>query len=280
VTSFQLTSPIVQAGIYIQQQLRSAGGAVSVSAIISAAKHVPACQDLDFVGAGLVAEKLGWNAFGRSDDYKLRFAESLYAIFTSHEFAPSWLNAAVLGRRYVEEKLDSVNQRQLLNAAGLLGNESEATQRWWAMLANFVRAQQLVEADASEYWLQCEQYSLLRENETLKNSPYSAQIVSIDDALLGYDIKSFRSTDNGFIPHFVEVKSCVREAIPRFFLSRNEWRFAVNHRDQWQLDFYLGESQVPFVLTFDQLEPMVPVNTECSRWQSVELLLEVSTLSR
>ena len=273
----EITSPVLQAGIYIRKRLdEDSSNIPSVAAIVAAANKFVENSKLDFIGAERVAQKLGWNVFCLSESIEKSMADSLFNIIVSQFYKPDWIDVAYMGRSYVVDRFKTVNERQLFNNAGLLSNDSMAAHQWWSKLALISRKFSVENTeDAGERWLECEQLSFLREQSELVGTEFAPRLVSIDDCTLGFDIETFRldGSLNTYRRHFIEVKSCSIASKPRFFISNSEWNFAIRNREMWQLDFYGHGSESAKVLTYQDILPLMPSNTSRGKWLKAEVSL-------
>ncbi len=96
--------------------------------------------------------------------------------------------------------------------------------------------------------------------------------VALDDSTLGYDVKSWRAGQDGWSdprPWHIEVKAALHQR--RFFLTRNEWRFAQRHADSWELQFWLLEQSDPILLSFATVADSVPADVGSGEWTSIEI---------
>jgi hypothetical protein len=183
---------------------------------------------------------------------------------------PSWVRLAPRGREFFLNGL-SPEIAQSFRLAELTTNTSSIVVTWWDSIISFARA--ALDDRKVELGRLAERRTFERELQVLSDTDVQPNWVSIENNNAGYDISTWRFTDHAhLVKHYIEVKSSTSG--PRFYLSRGEFKFASENKDRWNVDFWLGDLPHAFVITFDQIESMIPIDTPSSKWLEAEVNLD------
>ena len=281
-----ITASRLQAGILLARTFKSAGGTMLSRDDVKRAAKVQKSLDgdksrLDFDGAIEMGAEFGWGVFSTDEDIRVALSESLLNLATHPQFDDKrWVEDSSRGRLFALARLDASPQKlyllEILSMAKLLTETDRYAQAWWARLQNFGRLMQQSKTN-SDYWMICERASFDREKSFLSKHQctQAPEFKSIEDSTEGYDLGSFRQTDDGsWVPYYIEVKSTVVEFPRRFHISVNEWRFAERNRNSWQLDFYGPNLADLQILKFEQVAELIPKNTEFGIWNECTVTIE------
>jgi hypothetical protein len=175
---------------------------------------------------------------------------------------------AYLGSNYVIKHC-SENERQSLKIAGLL-SDSDASARWW----HEIQQELPKRSRNSESWFGAEMATYERERLFLSDTPVAPTLMSIRDSMAGYDILTWRQdASNTWEHHYIEVKSTTNKSFSMFYLSRNEFEFAGEHRSSWQLEFYIPTSKNPLIMCFGDIEACVPRDSDVGKWIECQVVV-------
>lgn len=224
----------------------------------------------DYHGAEGLISRYGISIFSKNDESALAFRETLMNYVSAG--GAGWPELIPAGRRVVLRSL-TPNERQCFEIAGLVEGNSIDVVQWWDSCAALVRSRRSdgVANDGRE----AERLSLQLEEARLEGSDLQPIWIALEDNGFGCDIQSFRPGPDGWTnprPHFIEVKSTLGRQ--RFFISRNEWSFAVRHSDSWELQFWDMRLMECRSLNVDDLARHVPINSGVGEWISTIISME------
>ena len=225
----------------------------------------------DFDSARGVAERFGESVFDASLDDMNAFRNTIFNLI---ELArPAWRRTVLFGRAAVFKLLDAdtLQSIQVASLADAIPDLDCA--KWWTNLEARIRVSE-AESLTSD-WRDAEFRTLLNERKKLSGTDLVPIWTSLDDNTAGFDISSWELPVNGLpaLPKYIEVK--YSSSIPRFFISRNEWGFAVRHPKAWELQFWLGERSEPILREVTWLEQHIALNRGNGRWESMLIEAEI-----
>jgi len=223
----------------------------------------------DYDGAIELAAKYSWDLFSDEQDPTLAFRQTIEAFVRKAQ--PSWLRLFPFGRDHVLGNI-SGNERQCFDIAGLAICNGPEVVSWWDRLADVARQDR--DKRLIELGREGERKSIVFEQKLLSGTGLELHWVAIDDNNAGYDIRSWRAGGAGWgtpEPKFIESKSA--SYTPRFFLSRNEWKFAERHQNSWELQLWVADRDTPVRLTHESLCPHMPMDGGHGQWRQVEITL-------
>ena len=249
------------------QRLRLAQRAMEPSKIT----YGPAAEfQFDYENARIVNDHYGGGLFDTAEVDRVAFRRSLANLI--HVLRPPWRRVMPLGRIAVFEQLNPDEfQCFEIGALTMVPPDLECA-KWWAEASNAVRMETEVVKD--EAWLDAEYRTLLMERHRLDGSDFTPEWVSLENNNAGYDIGSWSIMGDGQAPRpkFIEVKHSVY--LSRFFISRQEWDFALRHPESWELYFWLGDEDSPKILDVASMREDVAVNQGRGLWETMKIELE------
>jgi hypothetical protein len=264
----RLSASVIYAGITLVRAASDYCEGISDS--LERIRNGPATKSgYDYEEALRAGEEFGWGIFSPSKDDPVAFRETLRSLVSEEKSA--WTRYIPFGREVLRKNLE-IDERQCFEIAGLFSEHDETVVSWWDECSALVRSS----ADSSKIDVgrRGERLSFQRELDFCEPHGLDPVWVALDDNTVGFDVRSWRPGKEGWadpIPIYIEVKSS--EHSRRVFLSRNEWNFAMRHRDSWQLDFWnLGDQRCTQYQISD-VEPHVPVNYGSGRWESSSIQL-------
>jgi Domain of unknown function (DUF3883) len=185
-------------------------------------------------------------------------------------FDPLWVRLAPGGRDHVMKAM-SVNGVQCLRAAGLTAADMRAAM-WWDWLINSVRASR--DAQLVAQGREGERRSLEMERDRLRKEGLEREPiwVALDDNSLGYDILSYIVLDGEVRNRLIEVKTTASR-MPRFIISRNEWRAAEQYADSLVFHVWLVPTWELRVISTQDVSQHIAINRGNGEWLDLEIIL-------
>ena len=166
------------------------------------------------------------------------------------------------------------DQWQCLEIAGLLVEPAdEGVAKWWDTLAAASRAAE--ERRKLEIGREGERLTIEYESKRLvaDGIPQQPKWAALDDNGLGYDVLSF-DRDEHQEPRnkYIEVKACAYSPL-HFFLTRNEWNFAVAHKKESAFQIWNLEAEEVTELRVKEMAKHIPDDHGGGLWQKVAVVL-------
>jgi hypothetical protein len=261
---------VIDAGLNLKQHLETYPD-ISITDAVRQLRNGPVFRSsLDYEAAVAFCEEHGMSPFCPSP---IRTEELRLTLFRlAVRLKPFWAKISFLGRDRVRAVL-SGGPLQCLNYAGLLGPIDESVRQWWDELAAHFRAEQ--SQKLLEIGRQGEQLSFQLETETLQKLGISEVPVwiSIEDNTAGYDILSYRRTDNGRLSKlFIEAKATTtREYV--FILTRHEWEVAAEAGSNFRFHFWYLPTPAVWIATVEEVAIHIPSDHGSGLWDKVRLTL-------
>lgn len=198
-----------------------------------------------------------------------------YQALIEHEamLRPAWLSVLPRGRRQLRDAL-SADAGECFRRAGAFDEQPTVdVVAFLDRLANLARAS--ANLPLVESGRHAERLSFELERARCAKLPGAPRVewVALDDNSAGYDILSFRQIDGRPTPKLVEVKSCRGRPL-RLFITRNEWDTACRHQDAYVVHFWDVDAERLYELSWDDLEPHMPIDRGDGRWDSATLSLK------
>lgn len=181
------------------------------------------------------------------------------------EFKFDWVYFFPSGREAVKSALNRDEYQVFRNADLFLDSPSLDIVTWWDQIANKFRTQIM-----DNVYREAELKSLNLERELLKslNCPYEPVWVALNDNSLGFDIRSYRMGQEGWVPFAIEVKSSSTGRL-RFFLTRNEFNLASRMKSNYELHYWANNSLIPVRFDSNQLIRNAPKDSGKGKWDSM-----------
>jgi len=187
---------------------------------------------------------------------------------------PSWGPLIPNGRNYLSAYL-SRNEKQCFETAGLFDSPiTDQIHQWWTDIALFYRSVRANELEAvgrigEERTMRYETDRLVQ----LGRPDLVPTWMSVEDNTLGYDVRSYKVSQEGVSPLNIEVKS-TRFLPVSFFLTKNEWKRASSAPDLHIFYvWYLPQDRL-IEIRPDQLRPSIPVDIGGGNWESARFICD------
>lgn len=176
---------------------------------------------------------------------------------------PIWAKNTHLGRNEIIPFLKP-NILQCFREANLLDTYSTEVVQWWDNISYFTRNNN--DIYLSKLGRQAEELSIKYET---KRTGVLPKWISIDSNLTGYDLLSIVDVSNPSLLS-IEVKGIYSTLSSSFYLTDNEWEVAMNSDNYifhlWDIK---GSDCSLSILLPDDLTPLIPSNTEYSKWEKI-----------
>lgn len=198
-----------------------------------------------------------------------------------HEM-PTWAKLMTLGRGRFIKRLKSEEYRDIRSVfreARLLDEPPvSADIVWWDSMLGRVRLntdeERLIRARKAE------ELSLNHEKAELKKLGIATPPIwmAIEDNTVGYDVLSYRPSEDGQKNLLIEVKSTIASPL-RFIISRNEWENADEVGDSYVFHVWDMAKAQPalFIRTVEQIRPHIPQDNSQGKWKNAEIpILSIS----
>lgn len=263
-----LSASLMYAGITIAR-IRNALNTDVPRAMLRIRNGPAALSSFDYDGAQAYADRLTWEVFSHHQDDVTAFRESLHTLIAVD--VPTWCHLIPFGRDVLLRNLTD-NEAQCFQIARLVDSCDADVVVWWDRCAALVR--RLDEPDLLSIGRTGERRTFEREQLLLAPHGLSPTWVALDDNTAGFDVQTWRPGGGGWgelRPWYIEVKTSGRQS--RFFLTRNEWRFAQRHPDSWEVQFWLQEQADPICLSFDSVTQSVPADVGSGQWVTIEIVV-------
>jgi Protein NO VEIN, C-terminal len=179
---------------------------------------------------------------------------------------PSWRRLVPRGRTYLLDYLDE-DARSAFEIAGLYGEPNATVRRWWDHVSALIRGSG--EEERIETGRRVEELTLRYERGRLSALGRSDLVpvwVGFEDNSLGYDVRSYTINEDGrVLPRYIEVKATAADPA-RFYLTRNEWRVALRHPDDYLVYVWQLTNGQLAEISVRQLSLHVPEDRGDGRW--------------
>ena len=185
-------------------------------------------------------------------------------------FKPQWMQLIPYGRDKLRTVL-SVNVIQCFREAGLFETPpDEDVVAWWDNVSAFVRG--VVDTERMIRARNAERLSLEYERKRLTGLGIERdpEWVSIEDNMLGYDIRSYDRSGDHIVGRLVEVKSTLSDTI---FISRNEWDNAITSADQVVFHVWKFPSQELHEYPTAVMQAHIPSDQGGGVWKELKVTL-------
>ena len=148
----------------------------------------------------------------------------------------------------------SENFEQLLREAGLLekidfSDNGKKIREWWDDLSEFVR--KLDKSSTLDIGREGEIKTIKFEEAKLKKLKINKKPSwdGFENNLLGYDVQSWKNKNRKI---YIEVKAS-SYANGLFFLTRNEWNFALSVKDDFFIHLWIKNKKKPRIISYKEL---------------------------
>lgn len=266
----RLSASILYAGITLVRISAEFSEAIHDSLV--RIRNGPATRSgFDYDEALQIGQEFGWELFSSSGDDRQAFRETILSVVSNVQ--PEWSQYIPFGREILRKNLE-IDERQCFEIAGLFTSHDDDVVSWWDECSRIIRP--LTDSAKLEIGRRGERLTFERELAVCVPQGLRPAWVALDDNTAGFDVRSWRPGERGWadpIPIYIEVKSS--EHSNRVFLTRNEWNFAVRHKNSWQIDFWSLRDVRCDHYRFVDVEPIVPVDSGSGRWETSSLLLSV-----
>ena len=203
---------------------------------------------IDVVGANLIEK---YNRTKNKDNSKIVLREILSQYFKIAK--PGWMFRITGGRQFFLEYVTE-NFEQLLREAGLLdqidfSDKGKKIREWWDDISEFVR--KLDKSNNLDLGREGEEKTIKFEESRLNKLKINKKPSwdGFENNLLGYDVQSWKNKNHKI---FIEVKaSSYSSGI--FFLTRNEYNFALSAKDDFFIYLWIKDSKIPRIITYNEL---------------------------
>lgn len=222
---------------------------------------------LDYDKGNELLEVLGAAALAAEDPVLMYRDVLLRMIMDSR---PAWAAGSVWGRSHAISTA-SAECQQVLQYAGLVPpNEAYEVVEWWDAVARLFRSSS--EAALLSVGREAERMAFEREVAIAANSGRPRpHWIALDDNRAGFDILAWRSGSAPLREMLIEVKGF--RSVPRFYLSRHEWRTACRNPLAYEIQVWNVASRTAVVLDLERISSHIPVDVGSGEWQTIEITL-------
>ena len=187
-------------------------------------------------------------------------------------YRPVWAKSMRQGRIRFAESLSKDNQ-DVFRAAGLLqSSPSMEVVSWWDDIVGHARL--AIDIEKILQARKAERLTINHEEKRLNELGISKppKWPGLDDNYAGYDVLSYDIRNGHEVNRMIEVKSTVASPL-RFYLSRNEWKTAVDAGDAYFFHVWDMAAVPPKLneFTVAQVRPHIPVDNEKGKWSNAEI---------
>lgn len=179
-----------------------------------------------------------------------------------------------LGRERFVSLLDR-DEQQCFRAARLMESPpDDEIVEWWDGLSGHMRRQN--EEQKQGRGRVAERLTVDHETKRLKDIGLTLvpRWVAVDDNTAGYDVLSYEQGEVAPVARLIEVKSSIASPL-RFFVSRNEWRKAVEVGEAYLFHIWDMNAEPPrlHLRTVAQVTPHIPADQEKGEWATAVIPL-------
>ena len=234
----------------------------------------PSKSKYDFDSAYKLISTYGEEYFTIKEDNEINILRSnLYKLIIA--LNPNWVYKVNLGRDFVfnaistmESQIESSEILHTFKVCKLKNSIDINTVLWWKNLSEFYRNNQT----NIEKGIDGEFLTLRYENNKLNQLHINKQplLKSLDDETLGYDVLSFRKSENTIYEIYIETKFSSNN---QFFLTKNEWSAAKKYKDNYFIYYWDGISSNPRIIKFEGLTNYILDDKENSTWDKLVINL-------
>jgi hypothetical protein len=235
---------------------------------VSAASNLAA----DVITAVALSHELILDTLEEDADSMRRY---LRWILSAYE-AP-WMTTVLRGRSALQQAAPPA-VLQCFSYAGLLDDAPDTDAlEWWDAQVELLRA-------SSNQHLKVrgrigERLTLEYERRRLSDLGIEVKPkwTALDDEWAGYDVLSFELDSTGRLKNrLIEVKACSSKPL-RIFITRNEWRRALEARDAYVFQIWYLPTQLMVELTWEDIDVNIPVDKGLGTWSEVMVEIELTS---
>jgi len=265
------TVGIIEAGISLSEELDMDTQA-SIQDIIRVKKETGVLTE-DYKNAESLILNYGETLFRNSGNFENLRKDILYTMIKV--LNPPWKNILRQGRSlffdYVNELHDGGNIIQVFSYAEL-SDETEESVKWWKLISNLSDLEEF--NNREKLGLEGEILTIKYEKKVLKElgiAKSPSHIAAVDNSA-GYDISSWRNTEEGEVYEvYIESKMSSLKP-PRFYLTRNEYETSLIKSDKycvymWNTDQIPGDEPQKFFTQW--LQKNTPIDNGDGEWTEV-----------